>query len=118
VSEPLNIDIPLVTRAVQNLTQIHAMPPIQRGVVGFDAIKQLLVARLEGRPARLDPTAYPCWRPTWRGYLRWTALDGSARGGMWGDPGGTAEVLDCFGALETASRRPPQKTEKGLIYLT
>jgi transposase len=32
---------------------------IRRGVVGFDAVKQLVVARLEGKPARLDPTAYP-----------------------------------------------------------
>ena len=32
---------------------------IRRGVIGFDAVKQLLVARLEGRPARLDPSAYP-----------------------------------------------------------
>jgi transposase len=32
---------------------------IRRGVIGFDAVKQLLVARLEGKPARLDPQAYP-----------------------------------------------------------
>jgi len=32
---------------------------IRRGVIGFDAVKQLLVARIEGRPARLDPRAYP-----------------------------------------------------------
>jgi hypothetical protein len=32
---------------------------IRRGVVGFDAVKQLVVARLEGKPARLDPGAYP-----------------------------------------------------------
>jgi hypothetical protein len=31
---------------------------IRRGVIGFDAVKQLLVARIEGRPARLDPRAY------------------------------------------------------------
>lgn len=36
---------------------------IRRGVIGFDAVKQLLVARIEGRPARLDPRAYP-WLPT------------------------------------------------------
>jgi hypothetical protein len=28
-------------------------------VIGFDAVKQLLVARIEGSPARLDPRAYP-----------------------------------------------------------
>jgi hypothetical protein len=32
---------------------------IRRGVVGFDAVKQLVVARIEGRPPRLDPRAYP-----------------------------------------------------------
>lgn len=32
---------------------------IRRGVIGFDAVKQLLVARFEGRPARLNPSAYP-----------------------------------------------------------
>ena len=32
---------------------------IRRRVVSFDAVKQLLVARIEGRPARLDPRAYP-----------------------------------------------------------
>ena len=32
---------------------------IRRGVIGFDAVKQLVVARIEGRPPRLDPRAYP-----------------------------------------------------------
>jgi hypothetical protein len=32
---------------------------IRRGVIGFDAVKQLVVARIEGRPPRLDPKAYP-----------------------------------------------------------
>ena len=32
---------------------------IRRRVVSFDAVKQLLVARIEGTPARLDPRAYP-----------------------------------------------------------
>jgi hypothetical protein len=32
---------------------------IRLGVIGFDAVKQLLVARFEGRPARLNPSAYP-----------------------------------------------------------
>jgi transposase len=32
---------------------------IRRGVIGFDAVKQLVIARIEGRPARLDPTTYP-----------------------------------------------------------
>lgn len=32
---------------------------IRRGVIGFDAVKQLLIARIENRPPRLDPGAYP-----------------------------------------------------------
>ncbi|WP_372624202.1 hypothetical protein [Falsiroseomonas sp.] len=31
---------------------------IRRGVVGFDAVKQLVVERIEGQPPRLDPQAY------------------------------------------------------------
>ncbi len=36
-----------------------ASDAIRRGVIGFDAVKQLLVARLEGKPPRLDASAYP-----------------------------------------------------------
>jgi hypothetical protein len=32
---------------------------IQRGAVGFDAIKHLVLCRIERRPARLDMTVYP-----------------------------------------------------------
>lgn len=32
---------------------------IQLGAIGFDAVKQLVLARVERRPARLDPGAYP-----------------------------------------------------------
>jgi len=32
---------------------------VRRRVVSFDAVKQLLVARIEGRPGRLDPRVYP-----------------------------------------------------------
>jgi len=32
---------------------------VRRGVMGFDAVKQLVIARIEGRPPRLDPRAYP-----------------------------------------------------------
>ena len=32
---------------------------IQMGAIGFDAVKQLIVARLERRPAQLDLRAYP-----------------------------------------------------------
>ena len=32
---------------------------IDRGVIGFDAVKHLLLCRIERRPARLDMAAYP-----------------------------------------------------------
>src|ERR1019366_4195502 len=32
---------------------------IDRGVIGFDAVKHLLLCRIERRPARLDMTVYP-----------------------------------------------------------
>jgi len=32
---------------------------IQLGAIGFDAVKQIALARIERRPARLDLTAYP-----------------------------------------------------------
>jgi hypothetical protein len=52
---------------VLRLMEIAPMPAvsaavaeaIRRGVIGFDAVKQLVVARIEGRPPRLDPKAYP-----------------------------------------------------------
>ena len=36
-----------------------ALEAIRLGAVGFDAVKQLAVARIENRPARLDLSAYP-----------------------------------------------------------
>jgi len=52
---------------VLRLMEIAPMPAvsaavaeaIRRGVIGFDAVEQLVVARIEGRPPRLDPKAYP-----------------------------------------------------------
>ena len=32
---------------------------IERGVIGFDAVKHLVLCRIEHRPARLDMTVYP-----------------------------------------------------------
>ena len=32
---------------------------MKRRVIGFDAVKHLLLARIEKRPARLDLTRYP-----------------------------------------------------------
>jgi hypothetical protein len=36
-----------------------AQEAIRLGAVSFDAVKQLAVARVENRPARLDLSAYP-----------------------------------------------------------
>jgi transposase len=52
---------------VLRLMEIAPMPAvsaavteaIRRGVIGFDAVRQLVLARIEGRPPRLDPRAYP-----------------------------------------------------------
>lgn len=32
---------------------------IERGAIGFDAVKHLVLCRIERRPARLDMTVYP-----------------------------------------------------------
>jgi hypothetical protein len=41
---------------------------IDRGAIGFDAVKQLVLCRIERRPARLNMTVYPYLprAPTWR----------------------------------------------------
>ena len=36
-----------------------ALDAIRLNAIGFDAVKQLVVARVERRPARLDLAAYP-----------------------------------------------------------
>ena len=36
-----------------------ALDAIRLGAIGFDAVKQLVIARTENRPARLDLSAYP-----------------------------------------------------------
>lgn len=40
-----------------------ALDAIRLGAIGFDAVKQLVIARTENRPARLDLSAYP-WLPS------------------------------------------------------
>lgn len=46
----------------ENIVVAAALEAIRLGVIGFDAIKQLAIARVENRPARLDLSAYP-WLP-------------------------------------------------------
>jgi hypothetical protein len=36
-----------------------AAEAVRRGVIGFDAVKQLVIGRIERRPPRLSPEAYP-----------------------------------------------------------
>ena len=43
----------------QDLVAYAVKKAIQMGAIGFDAVKQIAVARLERRPPRLDLTAYP-----------------------------------------------------------
>jgi hypothetical protein len=49
---------------IQILRLLEAMPQavttaIQPGAIGFDAVKQIVLARIERRPPRLDLSAYP-----------------------------------------------------------
>lgn len=54
---------------IQVLRLMEAMPleivasavteAVRLGAIGFDAVKQIALARIERRPARLDLTAYP-----------------------------------------------------------
>ena len=43
----------------QTAVAAAATDAIRLGAIGFDAVKQLVLARLEQRPVRLDLTAYP-----------------------------------------------------------
>ena len=43
----------------QDLVAAAVTQAIQLGTIGFDAVKQLAVARIERRPPRLDLDAYP-----------------------------------------------------------
>jgi hypothetical protein len=36
-----------------------ALDAIRLGAIGFDAVKQLVIAKIERRPANLDPGDYP-----------------------------------------------------------
>lgn len=47
----------------ENIVVAAALEAIRLGVIGFDAVKQLTLARVENRPARLDLSAYP-WLPS------------------------------------------------------
>ncbi len=38
---------------------VSAIATFRLGTIGFDAVKQLAIARIERRPARLDLDAYP-----------------------------------------------------------
>ena len=44
-----------------DLADLHAAvkQALQMGAIGFDAVKQIVLARIEKRPARLDLAAYP-----------------------------------------------------------
>jgi len=65
------------TRFVQVLRLLEVFRPedvlagvkeaIARGVIGFDAVKHLVLCRIERRPPRLDPAIYPiCRELPWR----------------------------------------------------
>jgi len=43
VSEPLEIDIPLITRAVRYLGQVHAIPPMDEDTQWFSNMLQVVL---------------------------------------------------------------------------
>lgn len=43
----------------ENVVVGAALEAIRLGAIGFDAVKQLVIARVENKPARLDLSAYP-----------------------------------------------------------
>ncbi len=49
----------LMEAAPKEIVASAVTDAIQRGAIGFDAVKQMVLARIERRPARLDLAAYP-----------------------------------------------------------
>ena len=49
----------LMEAAPKEIVASAVTDAIQLGVIGFDAVKQMVLARIERRPARLDLAAYP-----------------------------------------------------------
>ena len=49
----------LMEAAPKDVVAFAATEAIRLGVIGFDAVKQITLARIERRPVRLDLTAYP-----------------------------------------------------------
>jgi hypothetical protein len=45
--------------APKDVVACAAAEAIRLGAIGFDAVKQITLARIERRPVRLDLTAYP-----------------------------------------------------------
>lgn len=45
--------------APREIVAVPVADAVRRGVIGFDAVKQLVIARIERRPPRLSPEAYP-----------------------------------------------------------
>ena len=43
----------------EHIVVAAALEAIRLGAVSFDAVRQLAIARIENRPARLDLSAYP-----------------------------------------------------------
>ncbi len=49
----------LMEAAPKDVVASAATEAIRLGAIGFDAVKQITLARIERRPVRLDLTAYP-----------------------------------------------------------
>ena len=51
--------IPVQTNPATSIVTFAVNEAICIGAIGFDAVKQIALARIERRPARLDLAAYP-----------------------------------------------------------
>jgi hypothetical protein len=51
--------IRLLEIAAKEVVTAAVAEAIHLGAIGFDAVRQIVLARIERRPARLDLTAYP-----------------------------------------------------------
>ena len=52
----------LLEIAAKEVVAVAVADAIHLGAIGFDAVRQIVLARIERRPPRLDLTAYP-WLP-------------------------------------------------------
>ena len=93
------------TRSAGDFPELHeaVRDALRLGAVSFDAVKHLVLCRVEGRPQRLDLEL--CWRsfsrPTWKGYPQ----------GGWPD---LVKALGCEGISKSQVSRICQELDPGI----